>query len=72
LAAHRKSRQANTLVLLDDDMIHTWHRLHKEEGIEGLASFGYEGGACRLSEAQPDRLKAWISETPPWTTHTAA
>ena len=64
LAAHRLARRANALVLLDggmsykavakvllldDDTIRTWHRLYQEDGIEGLASFGYEGSACRLS-----------------------
>ena len=82
-AAHRLGRRANALLLLDegmsceavakvlfldDDTIRTWHRLYEEEGIEGLASFGYEGSACRLSQAQQDQLKAWISETLPRTT----
>ena len=82
-AAHRLGRRANALLLLDDgmsceavakvlflddDTIRTWHRLYEEEGIEGLASFGYEGSACRLSQAQQDKLKAWISETLPRTT----
>jgi transposase len=82
-AAHRLARRANALVLLDDgmscaaigkvlflddDTIRTWHRLYEEDGIEGLASFGYEGSACRLSEAQQDRLKAWIAEALPRTT----
>ena len=82
-AAHRLARRANALVLLDDgmsceaiakvlllddDTIRTWYRLYEEDGIEGLASFGYEGGACRLSEEQQDRLKAWISDTLPRTT----
>jgi len=82
-AAHRLARRANALVLLDDgmscaavakvlllddDTIRTWHRLYAEEGIEGLASFGYEGSACRLSEVQQDRLKAWTTETLPRTT----
>jgi transposase len=40
------------VLLLDADTVRTWYRLYEEEGIEGLASFGYEGGACRLSEAQ--------------------
>ena len=77
-AAHRLARRANALVLLDDgmsceaiakvlllddDTIRTWYRLYEEEGIEGLASFGYEGGACRLSEAQQEKLKARITET---------
>jgi len=82
-AAHRLGRRANALLLLDDgmsceavakvlflddDTIRTWHRLYQEEGIEGLASFGYEGSACRLSQAQQDKLKAWIRETLPRTT----
>jgi hypothetical protein len=73
-AAHRLARRANALVLLDDDTIRTWHRLHQEDGIEGLASFGYEacaceggGSACRLSGEQQDKLTAWISETLPRT-----
>ena len=40
----------------------------RKKEIEGLASFGYEGSACRLSEVQQDRLKAWITETLPRTT----
>ena len=46
----------------------TWYRLYGEEGIEGPASFGYERSTCRLSEAQQDKLKAWIAETLPRTT----
>ena len=82
-AAHRLARRANALVLLDDamsceaianvlflddDTIRTWRRLYQEDGIEGLASFGHEGSACRLSEAQQERLKAWITATLPRTT----
>ena len=82
-AAHRLARRANALallddgwsrqavakvLLLDDDTIRTWYRLYEEDGIEGLASFGYEGGACRLSEAQQCKLAAWITETLPRTT----
>jgi hypothetical protein len=67
-AAHRLARRANALVLLDDgmsceavakvllvddDSIRTWHRLYQEDDIDGLASFGYEGSACRLSVEQP-------------------
>ena len=80
---HRLARRANALVLLDDgmsceavasvlllddDTVRTWYRLYEEDGIEGLASFGYEGSTCRLSEAQQDKLKAWITETLPRTT----
>jgi hypothetical protein len=53
---------------LDDDTIRTWHRLYREEGIEGLASLGHEGSACRLSDVQQDKLTAWITETLPRTT----
>jgi len=82
-AAHRLARRANALVLLDDgmsytaiakvllvddDTIRTWYALYQEEGIEGLASFGYEGSACRLSDEQQDKLKAWITGTLPRTT----
>ena len=82
-AAHRLARRANALVsldggmsyaavakvlLIDDDTVRSWHHLYKEDGIEGLASFGYEGSTCRLSGAQQDKLKAWIADTLPRTT----
>jgi transposase len=82
-AAHRLTRRANALLLLDDgmsceavakvlflddDTIRTWHRLYEQDGIEGLASFGYEGGCCRLSDEQQEQLKAWITQTLPRTT----
>jgi hypothetical protein len=72
LAAHRLARRANALVLLDkgmsytvvakvllvdDDTVRTWHRQYEEEGVEGLANFGYEGSACRLNTEQQDKLK---------------
>ena len=81
--AHRLARRANALVLLDDgmscgdvarvlllddDTVCTWYRLYQDEGIEGLASFGHDGSACRLSEAQQGKLKAWIATTLPRTT----
>jgi transposase len=82
-AAHRLARRANALVLLDDgmdyaaiakvlliddDTIRTWYALYHEEGIEGLASFGTEGSACRLTGEQQDKLTCWIIETLPRTT----
>jgi transposase len=82
-AAHRLGRRANALVLLDDgmgyaavakvlllddDTVRTWRRLYEDDGIEGLAGFGYEGSACRLSNERQTRLKAWITETLPRTT----
>ena len=81
--AHRLARRANALVLLDDgmscaavakvlfldnDTIRTWRQLHQEDGIEGLAGFGHEGGVCRLTSEQQDKLKAWFAETLPRTT----
>ncbi|MEO9189484.1 MAG: IS630 family transposase [Acetobacteraceae bacterium] len=80
---HRLARRANALVLLDDglscaaiakvlllddDTIRTWYELYQEDGIEGLAGFGYEGGACRLTSEQQDKLKAWVTATLPCTT----
>lgn len=56
------------VLYLDDDTIRTWHRLYQEDGIEGLASFCSEGGACRLTAEQRERLTAWIAETLPRTT----
>ena len=82
-AAHRLARRANALVLLDqgmsceaiatvllldDDTVRTWHRLYEEDGIEGLVSFGYEGSACRLSDEQQDKLRAWVTEVLPRST----
>ena len=82
-AEHRLARRANALLLLDQgmscqsiaavlfldgDTIRTWYHLYQEDGIEGLASFGHEGGTCRLTVDQQDKLKAWITETLPRTT----
>ena len=49
------------VLLMDDDTVRTWYRLYEDEGIEGLASFGHDGSACRLNEAQQTKLKAWIA-----------
>ena len=82
-AAHRLARRANALVLLDDgmsceaianvlflddDTVRTWYNLYQEDGIEGLASFNHEGGSCRLTVEQQEKLKAWIAATLPRTT----
>src|ERR1700723_3098239 len=81
-AAHRLARRANALLLLDDgmscevvakvlylddDTIRTWHRRYQEDGIEGLASFGYEGSVCRLTGEKRERLTAWITAALPRT-----
>ena len=60
-------RQWRRHCYLDDDTIRSWHRLYQEDGIEGLASFGYEGSACRLTAEQRERLTAWITEALPRT-----
>ena len=54
--------------MLDDDTVRTWFRLYREDGIEGLAGFGYEGGSCHLSPEQRERLRSWVAEMPPRTT----
>ena len=68
-AAHRLARRANALLLLDggmsceavgkvlfmdDDTVRTWYQHYQEDGIEGLANFGHEGGSCRLTAEQQD------------------
>ena len=40
--------QVGAVLLLDDDTVRTWFRLYREDGIVGLAGFGYEGGSCHL------------------------
>jgi hypothetical protein len=55
-------------VLIDDDTIRTGYQLYQEDGIEGLASFGHEGGGCRPRADQLDQLRTWIAETPPRST----
>ncbi len=80
---HRLGRRANALLLLnngmscvdvakvlfiDDDTVRTWHRLYEEDGIEGLAGFGHEGSACRISIERQDKLNAWIAQTLPRST----
>jgi transposase len=69
--AHRLARRPNALVLLDDgmscaavarvlfldnDTIRTWYQLYLEDGIDGLAGFGHEGGICRLTVEQQGKL----------------
>ena len=77
LVEHRLARRGNALVLLDrgmscsqvgavllldDDTVRTWFRLYREDGIEGLAGFGYEGSSCHLSPEQRERLRSWVTE----------
>ena len=60
--------QVGAVLLLDDDTVRTWFRLYREDGIEGLAGFGYEGGSCHLSPEQRERLRSWVAEMLPRTT----
>ncbi len=57
LVAHCLAWRANALVLLDYHTIRTWHRLHEEDGIEGVASFSYEGGDCPAERRTAERLE---------------
>ena len=83
---HRLARRANALLLLDggmscataarvlfidDDTVRRWYHQYQQDGIEGLATFHHEGGACRLSESQQDQLKTWIIATLPRTAREA-
>jgi transposase len=44
------------------------YQVYQEDGIEGLASFGNEGGSCRLTVEQQGKLKIWIAAALPRTT----
>jgi len=79
-AAHRLSRRANALVLLDDgmsceavakvlllddDTVRRWHGLFLEEGLEGLTRFDVGGRDGFLSMEQETALKAWVTASLP-------
>ena len=72
---HRLARRANALVLLDDglsceqvarvlllddDTIRRWHGAFAEGGRRALMRFEAGGSACVLSEAQQEKLVAWV------------
>ncbi len=73
-AAHRLTRRANALVLLDsgwscekvggallldDDAIRRYPGLFIEYGFEGLTRFEAGGSACQMGGEQQEKLKAW-------------
>ena len=62
------TRRKTGVPLLDGDTIRTWYQFYQEDGIEGLASFGHEGGSCRLTVEQQGNLKIWIATALPRTT----
>jgi len=83
LVEHRLARRANALVLLDrgmscadiaavlfidDDTVRAWFKLYTDDGIVGLAGFGYEGSDGHLNLKQHQQLKDWITDTLPRTT----
>ena len=75
LEEHRVARRANAVVLLDrgwscervaaallldDDTVRDWHRAYERGGVEGLKSFGHEGGSSRLTDEQAIALGDWV------------
>ena len=82
-AAHRLTRRANAVLLLDDgwsceevakalylddDTVRTWAKRYGEGGVKGLTRFESGGSASHLSQAQEEALKAWIAATLPRST----
>jgi transposase len=80
---HRLARRANALVLLDDgmsceqvakvlllddDTVRRWHGAFAEGGRKALLRFESGGSACSLSEAQQEKLVAWVRTTSPRST----
>lgn len=80
---HRLARRANALVLLDDgvsceqvakmlllddDTIRRWHGAFAEGGRKALMRFEAGGSACALSEAQQEKLAAWVRAALPRST----
>ena len=47
-------------MLLDDDTVRDWHRAYEQGGVEGLKSFGHEGGSSHLTDEQAIALGDWI------------
>ena len=44
-------------LLLDDDTVRDWHRAYEQGGVEGLKSFGHEGGSSHLTDEQAIALR---------------
>jgi transposase len=80
---HRLARRANALVLLDDglsceqvakvlllddDTVRRWHSAFAEGGRKALLRFETGGSACNLSQAQQEKLVAWVRATSPRST----
>jgi transposase len=82
-AAHRLTRRANAVLLLDDglsceevakvlylddDTVRRWAKRYGEGGVKGLTRFESGGSASYLSQAQEEELKSWIAATLPRST----
>jgi transposase len=82
-AAHRLTRRANAVLLLDDglsceevakvlylddDTVRGWAKRYGEGGVKGLTRFESGGSASYLSQAQEEELKSWIGATLPRST----
>ena len=82
-AAHRLTRRANAMLLLDDglscedvakvlylddDTVRAWAKHYGEGGLKDLMRFESGGSASYLSHPQEDGLKAWIATTLPRST----
>jgi transposase len=85
-ATHRLARRPSALVLLDDgmnceqvakvlllddDTIRRWHGAFAQGSRRALMRFEAGGSACALSEAQREKLVAWVRTAPPRSTHVA-
>ncbi|MEY8099317.1 hypothetical protein AB9F29_18130 [Falsihalocynthiibacter sp. S25ZX9] len=51
-ADHGVARWVNAQFLLDDDTIRSWFKQYQNEGGEGAAYDGWEGGQSRMAAAQ--------------------
>jgi transposase len=79
----RVTRRANALVLLDDgmscqevakvllfddDTIRGWYDVFEQDGVEGLSRFEMGGSSSKMTAAQAEGLKAWVTSTLPRST----
>src|SRR5271155_3360733 len=60
--------QGALVLLLDDGTIRRWHGAFAEGGRKALMRFEAGGSACVLSEAQQEKLVAWVRAASPRST----
>ena len=46
--------------MLNDDKVRNWHRAYERGGVEGLKTFGHQGGSSRLTAEQETALSDWV------------